>query len=253
VRISVVTPSYNQGAFLEATIESVLGQSGVEVEYIVMDGGSTDGSGQILDRYADRFAYLDRSKDEGQTDALIKGFGRATGEILGWLNSDDLYEPGALASVAKHFAAHPTDRFVFGDSTWIDRDGVVLKRKREMPFNRWVWLRTYNYIAQPSAFWRRDLYEEVGGLDPSFDLAMDTDLFARFSELTHPVHVAQSWSRMRSHPDQKNVRLRARSDEEDARIRGRYARTSGPIWAAERGVARLARIAIRLALGAYGR
>jgi glycosyltransferase involved in cell wall biosynthesis len=253
VRISVVTPSFNQGAFLEATIESVLDQTGVEVEYIVMDGGSTDKSEEILERYADRIAHLDRRKDAGQTDALINGFEFATGDILGWLNSDDLYEPGALARVVAYFAAHPEDRFVFGDSMWIDRDGTVLKRKREIPFIRWVWLRTYNYIPQPSAFWRRDLYEEVGGLDPAFELAMDTDLFARFAERTQPVHVAESWSRMRSHPDQKNVRLRGRSDAEDQVIRRRYASSGGLAWGFERAIARLIRVAARLAIGAYSR
>jgi glycosyltransferase involved in cell wall biosynthesis len=253
VRISVVTPSFNQGEFLEATIKSVLDQTGVELEYIVMDADSTDESGEILARFADRITYLNRRKDAGQTDALIKGFEHATGDILGWLNSDDLYEPGALARVLAHFTHHPADRFIFGDSTWINRGGTVLRRKREVPFNRWVWLRTYNYIPQPSAFWRRELYEEVGGLDRAFELAMDTDLFARFAERTRPVHVAESWSRMRSHPDQKNVRLRAQSDQEDAVIRRRYASTNGIAWGLQRGVARLIRVASRLAIGAYTR
>lgn len=253
MRITVVTPSFNQGDFLEATLRSILEQGYPDLELIVNDGGSTDGTAAILDRYASKLAHVQSRPDGGQTDALIQGFERATGDILGWLNSDDLYEEGTLAEVAAHFARNGGDRFVFGDATWIDSSGVVLRRKREMPFHRWLWLRTYNYIPQPSAFWRRDLYEEVGGLDPAFDLAMDTDLFARFAERTHPRHVSRYWSRMRSHPDQKNVRLRGRSDEEDALVRGRYLVPQGKRWEAERLLARSARIAYRAASGAYWR
>ncbi len=251
-RISVVTPSFNQGVFLEATLRSVLAQRYPNLEFIVMDGGSSDGSAAVIERYSSELAYAQSRPDGGQTDALIQGFARATGEILGWLNSDDLYEADTLAEVANHFAHHG-DRFVYGDATWIDRDGAFLKRKREMPFYRWIWLRTYNYIPQPSAFWRRDLYEEVGGLDASFDLAMDADLFARFSERTRPRHVRRLWSQMRFYPDQKNVRLRSRSDQEDDLIRRRYVTPEGLRWETERVVARTARAAIRAASGAYWR
>ncbi len=144
--ISIVTPSYNQAEFLEATLQSVLAQDYPSVEYLVMDGGSTDGSQQILGRYVSQLAYFQSRPDRGQTDALIQGFGRATGQVIAWLNSDDVYEPGVLSEVAVYFEQHPKHRFVFGDATWIDRDGAVLRRKREMPFNRFVWLRTYNYI-----------------------------------------------------------------------------------------------------------
>ena len=253
MRISIVTPSLNQGAFLEATLTSVLAQTHPDVEYIVMDGGSSDDSGAILERYGHRLAKLVIGPDGGQTDAIANGFALASGDILGWLNSDDVYEPSTLSEVARYFEQNPSVRFVFGDATWIDPAGRVLRRKREMPFWKWVWLRTYNYIPQPSAFWRRDLYEEVGGLDRSFDLAMDTDLFARFSDRTKPAHVPRLWSRMRAHPEQKNVRLRARSDREDDVIRRRYARTAGPRWRIERIVARAIRIASRLAIAAHRR
>jgi glycosyltransferase involved in cell wall biosynthesis len=251
MRITVVTPSFNQAEFLEATIRSVLDQQYPDLEFIVNDGGSTDGTAEILDRYASRLTHVQSRPDGGQTDALIQGFERATGDVLAWLNSDDLYEPGTLEEVASHFRQHPDHRFIYGDSTWIDADGEIIRRKREMPFNRWLWLRTYNYIPQPSAFWRRDLYEAVGGLDAAFDLAMDTDLFARFAEKTQPHHVPRYWSRMRQHPDQKNVRLRGRSDEEDDIIRARYVRPHGVRWNAERGLAKSARLAYRTATGAY--
>jgi glycosyltransferase involved in cell wall biosynthesis len=253
-RISIVTPSLNQGEYLDAALQSVHSQGYPNLEHIVIDGGSTDGSVSILERYRPRLAYVQSQPDGGQTDALIQGFARATGEIQAWLNADDLLEPGALGEVAAFFAEHPADHFVFGDSCWIDRAGAIQRSKREMPFHRAIWLRTYDYIPQPSAFWTRSLYEEVGGLDPSFDLAMDADLFARFAERTPLRHVPRRWSRMRAHPEQKNVRLRARSDLEEARIRARYlTTTSGLRWQAERLVARGMRVAYRTAIGAYWR
>jgi glycosyltransferase involved in cell wall biosynthesis len=251
-RVSIVTPSLNQGAYLSDAIDSVLSQDYPEIEYIVLDGGSTDGSEAVLRRYEDRLAHLRIGPDSGQTGALIEGFARATGDIAGWLNADDVLEPTAIREAVDTFDADPRRRFVFGDSAWIDAAGRTLQPKREMPFHRWIWLRTYNYIPQPSAFWRRDLYDEVGGLDTSFDLAMDSDLFARFAERTNPVHVPRSWSRMRRHPEQKNLRLRAQSDREDERIRRRYlSRTAGFRWELERAVARAARIAYRAAAGSY--
>lgn len=253
-RITIVTPSFNQAEFLEAALASVHGQAYPNLEHIVIDGGSTDGSVEILERFASRLSHLQIGHDRGQTDALIQGFSRATGDILAWLNSDDLLVPGALGEVAAYFTSHPEDSFVFGDSVWIDRVGRVVKRKREMPFIRSVWLRTYDYIPQPSAFWRRSLYEDVGGLDPSFDLAMDADLFARMSERTRLRHVPRIWSHMRAHAGQKNVRLRARSDEEDARIRARYLNaTTGLRWQLECALARAVRIGYRAAIGAYWR
>ncbi len=221
-KITVVTPSYNQARFLEATLRSVHEQGYPNLEHIVIDGGSTDGSVEIIREFEDRLAYWISEPDRGQTDALIKGFSLATGEILAWLNSDDLYEPRTLWEVAEFFTSHPQARFVYGDALWIDTEGRVLRPKKEIPFNRFIWLYDYNYIPQPSAFWRRELYEAVGGLDPRFDLAMDADLWIRFAERTRPVHVRRIWSRMRLYPEQKNQRLRAVSDQEDEIIRGRY-------------------------------
>lgn len=253
MRISVVTPSFNQAEWIEETLRSVANQGYSDIEHIVIDGGSTDGTLGILERFKPTLSYVQSQPDGGQTDALIQGFGRATGDVMAWLNSDDLYEPGTLVEVADHFRRHPEDRFIYGDATWVDRHGVVLRRQREVGFNRFIWLRTYNYIPQPSTFWRRDLYEEVGGLDPSFDLAMDSDLWIRFAERTVPRHIPRLWSRMRSYPEQKNVRLRAESDVEDERIRRRCGVPVGRIGQTERLVARAARIVIRTRTGAYWR
>lgn len=221
-KITVVTPSFNQGRFLEETILSIHRQNYPSLEHIIIDGGSTDESVEIIQKYASRLAYWVSEPDGGQTDALIKGFSKASGEIWAWLNSDDLYEPDTLWEVAEWFQNHPEDKFIYGDALWIDFHGRPLKFKKEIPFNWFIWLYGYNYIPQPSAFWRRELYEQVGGLDRFFDLAMDADLWARFAEVCSPVHVRRVWSQMRFYPEQKNQRLREKSNEEDRIIRQRY-------------------------------
>lgn len=251
VSISVVTPSYNQAEFLEATLRSVLDQGYPRLEYIVIDGGSTDGSPAILDRYRDRLSYAVSEPDAGQTDALIKGFARASGDILAWLNSDDTYEPNTLWEVAAHFAARPRDRFIYGDAIWMDRRGRTIRPKKELPFNRFIWLYDYNYIPQPSAFWRRDLYRQVGGLDPAMQLAMDADLWMRFADVTRPRHIRRVWSRMRAYPEQKNVRLRERSDVEGMTIVRRYVDPRQRGWWLKRRLAKGLRVGWKAATGCY--
>jgi glycosyltransferase involved in cell wall biosynthesis len=221
-KISVVTCCYNHVSFLERTITSVLNQNYPNLEYIVIDGGSTDGSKDIIQRYASRLAYWVSEPDAGQTHALIKGFNRATGDISTWLCSDDLFEPWTLREVANFFEARPKARVVYGDATWIDVQDRVIRKKREHRFNRFIWMHDYNFIPQPSTFWRHDLYLQVGGLDSSFDLAMDADLFARFAEVTKIYHVARPWSRLRTYAQQKNQLYRERSNQEDRIIRQRY-------------------------------
>jgi glycosyltransferase involved in cell wall biosynthesis len=221
-KISVITPSFNQARFLEATMESIHQPGYPNLEHIVIDGGSSDGSREIIESYGDRLAYWVSEPDEGQTDALIRGFRRATGSIQCWLNSDDLFESRTLYDVAEFFSRDPGASFVYGDSTWIDELGRVIKPKREQVWSRFVWLNDNNLITQPSALWRAGLLEAVGGLDPSFVCAMDADLWIRFAEVTRPRHVRRQWSRMRFYPSQKNTRLRELSIEEMRAIRGRY-------------------------------
>jgi glycosyltransferase involved in cell wall biosynthesis len=251
-KISVVTPSYNQAEFLEATMDSIHGPGYPNLEHIVMDGGSTDGSVDIIKRYEDKLAFWVSEPDGGQTNALASGFDRATGDILCWLNSDDLFEPTTLFEVAQYFNDHADADFVYGDSVWIDIAGEVIKPKREHGFNKFIWLFDHDFIPQPSAFWRHDLYRDAGGMDRSFDLAMDGDLWMRFAERTHPRHVARTWSRMRFYPGQKNTKNRHLSLVEEQRIRDRYARPmSDPERSARRLAARSMRFAWRAATGKY--
>jgi glycosyltransferase involved in cell wall biosynthesis len=251
-KITVVTPSYNQAAFIDETMASIHGQGYPNLEHIVIDGGSTDGSVEIIKRYEHHLAHWQSRPDGGQTDALIQGFERATGDILCWLNSDDLYEPQTLFEVADFFSSRPETRFAYGDASWIDQNGVFIKPKREHGFNRFVWFWDHNFIPQPSAFWRASLYREVGGLDRSFNLAMDADLWIRFAEVTAPVHSRRCWSQMRFYPEQKNTSLRSQSLAEMESIRRRYDRNAGRLGAGVRGAAaRSARIALKAAAGGY--
>jgi glycosyltransferase involved in cell wall biosynthesis len=229
-RISLVTCSYNQARYLEATLQSVLSQNYPALEYIVIDGGSTDGSEDILRRYQSQLTYWTSEPDEGQTDALIKGFNWATGEILGWLCSDDLLLPGTLHAIGEFFARHPDEDVAYGDALWIDGEGRFLRPKKEMPFNRFVFLYDHNYIPQPSMFWRRSLYQAVGGLDRSFNLAMDGDLWERFARQRRIAHLPHYLSCMRFYPEQKTRALRPRARAENATLRMRHGGVSKERW-----------------------
>lgn len=178
-RISIITPSFNQAAFLERTLLSVLDQHYPNLEYIVIDGGSADGSVDILEKYDDRLAYWVSEKDRGQSHALNKGFERATGEIVGWLNSDDLYCPNALHHVGEWFLTHPEDEVHYGGLYLIDQtDRITDAHWAATPDVR------YSYhvgmdVHQQSLFWRRDLMERVGVIDESFRFSMDLDFVLR--------------------------------------------------------------------------
>jgi glycosyltransferase involved in cell wall biosynthesis len=178
-RITVVTPSFNQAQFVEATLRSVLDQDYPDLEYIVLDGGSSDGSVEIIERYAPRLAYWHSRKDAGQADAIATGFEMSTGEVLCWLNSDDVLLPGALRIVGEYFRRHRRVGFLYGNRLVIDAAG------REIGRHVWPWLITRSHwalgqpLAQECCFWRRDLYERAGGIDRSKFFIMDYDLFFR--------------------------------------------------------------------------
>jgi glycosyltransferase involved in cell wall biosynthesis len=250
--ISIVTCSFNQDLFLEAAIKSVLFQNYPNLEYIIIDGGSSDKSKIIIEKYAQELAYWVSEPDRGQSDALIKGFSHATGDIMGWLCSDDLLEPGALTEVAEIFAANPQIEVIYGDALWIDEQGRTLRAKKEHAFNRFIWLHDHNYLPQPATFWRRGVYEKVGGLDPSFDLAMDADLWIRFAEVAPIHHVRRTFARMRFYPEQKNQRLRQASNEEDRRIRQRYVSGKSDMYMKlANGLARCMRVSLKLVNRCY--
>lgn len=179
-RITVVTPSFNQGRFLEETIRSVLLQGYPNLEYIIMDGGSTDESIEILRRYEPFLNYLHIGPDGGQSAAIADGFDRATGEILAWLNSDDLYMPGALARVGRFFTLNPESVFLHSDVQLIAENSQPCGMLHASPTNLFL---TKNTGAhgwwQPGTFWHRETYMACGVLDRQLQFCMDRDLFIR--------------------------------------------------------------------------
>jgi glycosyltransferase involved in cell wall biosynthesis len=203
--VSIVTPSYGQVRFLENTIQSVFDQDYPNIEYIIVDGGSSDGSVEIIRRYADRLAWWVSEKDRGQTDAINKGFARAKGDILAWLNSDDTYAPHAITEAVEFLRARPEVGLVYGDANFIDENGNVLGRFPAAQTDYRRLRQGYVHIPQQASFWRAYLWRKVGPLDPSFYFAMDYDLWVRLSKLA-PVHyVPRLWANFRLHAQGKTI------------------------------------------------
>ena len=167
--VSIVIPSYNQARYLGATLRSVLEQDYSSMEVIVIDGGSTDGSVEIIQRYADRLAYWASESDRGQVDAINKGLQRASGEIVAWLNSDDLYLPGAVSDAVAVLTAHPDAGMVYGDGLLIDSENRLLDRHHYPPLTA-LDLLCFNVLLQPATFMRRSALEEAGFLSEAYDL-----------------------------------------------------------------------------------
>ncbi len=203
--VTIVTPSYNQAHFLEATILSVLNQDYPNMEYIIVDGGSTDGSEEIIRRYSDRLSWWVSEKDRGQTDAINKGFAHANGEILAWINSDDTYESGAVSAAVGFFRGRPEVGLVYGDANFIDENGRVIGRFPAAQTDYRRLKRGYVHIPQQSAFFRADLWHKVGPLDPSFYFAMDYDLWVRLAHLAPIQYIPFLWANFRLHSTGKTV------------------------------------------------
>ncbi len=203
--VSIVTPSYNQAAFLEATICSVLGQDYPRIEYILVDGGSKDGSPEIIQRYSDRLAWWVSERDRGQTDAINKGFAHASGQILAWLNSDDTYQPSAIREAVAYLQAHPTTGMVYGDCNFINAEGVQIGRFPAAQTDFRHLKQGYVHIPQQAAFWRADLWRQVGPLDPAFFFAMDYDLWVRLAKISRLDYNPRTWANFRLHGSGKTV------------------------------------------------
>jgi len=214
--ISLVTPSFNQGDFIESTIRSVLDQKYPRLEYLVLDGGSTDGSADIIEKHADQLTYWRSHPDDGQYAAINEGFRRCTGEVMGWINSDDLYAPWALSVVGEVFAQLPEVEWITTiiPLMW-NHAGLAVHGTQRVPMTRNRFMRmayahdpaTNGYfIQQESTFWRRSLWERAGGeLDTSLVLAADFELWSRFFGLTRLYGVATPLGGFRVHPGQKTA------------------------------------------------
>ena len=212
MKISIITPSFNQFNFLKETVESIHSQNidtDIVIEHVIVDGGSTDGTVEYLKALDDKVVWLSE-KDKGQADAVNKGIRMATGEIIGWLNSDDLYLPGALHTVAEYFEQNPDCSWVYGRCRIIDKDGT----------ERWKWITRYknarlrkftmdkllreNFISQPAVFFRKELFAEAGPLDLTLHYAMDYDLWLRFARLAVPGVLHKDLASFRRHGSSKS-------------------------------------------------
>ena len=177
MKVSVVTPSFNQARFIERTLDSVRHQVGAEVEHLVFDGGSGDGTVDILGRCGPGVAWTS-ARDDGQADAVNQGFRAATGDVIGWLNSDDVYRPGAIARVVEYFAGHPDVDVVYGKADLIDADDHALGSYPTEPWNL-ERLKDVCYICQPALFMRREVVRRHGALDGRLHYCMDYEYWLR--------------------------------------------------------------------------
>lgn len=243
-RITIVTPSFNQASFLERTIVSVLDQRYANLEYIIVDGGSTDGSVDIIRKYSDKLAWWVSESDNGQTDAINKGIRRATGEWVAWQNSDDVYYPGVFRDLATAAARRPKAGLIIGDLMLIDEHGRPLRDVRYVKPNYNAMRAEGMLIANQSAFWRRDLQQALGLLDESFHCSFDFEWFLRLTRYTECTHVAGIWGALRLHGETKTSTQALRFQEENCRILlGREM----PAW--QRNLYKLRRMALMLGRG----
>lgn len=215
--VSIVTPSYNQADFLALTMRSVIAQDYPHLEYIVVDGGSTDGSVEVIQRHSDQLSWWVSEPDRGQAHAINKGFGRSRGEVVAWLNSDDLYWPGAVREAVAALEADPGVGFVYANATSIDGAG--------RPFNDMVFepydlddLLSFNIICQPAVFMRHEVLRQAGYLQSDFHYLLDHSLWLRMARLAPMAHIPSYWAFARYHPAAKNIALAAEFGEEAFRI-----------------------------------
>jgi len=229
-KFSVITPSFNQAEFIERSLRSVHEQAaGLPVEHIVIDGGSNDGTLEILEKHRGEIAFISEH-DRGMGDALNKGFSMASGEIIGWLNSDDIYLPGTLQKVADFFDRHPDCLWLFGNCRIIDDQDREIRRwitayknRRSLKYS-YERLLVENFISQPAVFMRREALEAAGPVDRELPTAMDYDLWLRLAKLGDPGYINEDLSCFRVHTRSISSRNYKRQFMEQYRIHARYDR-----------------------------
>lgn len=222
--VSIITPSFNQARFLEETIQSVLSQDYPNLEYLIVDGGSDDGSMDIIQRYAGQLAWWVSEPDQGQTEAINKGFSHAKGEVFAWINSDDSYHPGAISEAVTFLQAHPQATMVYGDANLVNEQGNIIGHfpARQTDLNKL--LRGSVHIPQQATFFWARYWKQIGPLDPEFQFAMDYDLWVRLSKLGPIIYTPRLWANFRLHEKGKSVAIDDRCYPEMIRV---YQRERG--------------------------
>lgn len=229
-KISIITPSFNQAAYLDETIRSVLDQQYPDLEYIVIDGGSTDGSIDVIRKYQQQIAYWESGKDRGQSHAINKGLARATGDIVAWLNSDDLYFPGTLKRVNDLFQANPWADLVYGTGENFWNDG----RRQDcfsLPFDPVGFMERVT-IPQPAVFWKRNLHGRIGMLDESLHLMMDYELWVRIFYTFKTFRSNERFARLRQHSKAKTANNPKELYLEYRKILSRFISSVSQPWVA---------------------
>ncbi len=227
--ITVITPSYNQARFIERTIKSVLSQAYPRLEYIIIDGGSTDGTIEILKRYSNSLRWVSE-KDSGQTSAINKGIRMSSGEIIGYLNSDDLYEQGALEKVADFFLENPSCKWATGLCGIVDAADAevrtVVKQYKNLllrHFNSYATLLATNYISQPATFLKREVFTEFGFFDENEDRVMDYEFWLRIGRTHAPCVINDYLARFRVHAQSKTSGGFRKTFRDEMRVARRYS------------------------------
>ena len=229
--IAIVTPSYNQAKYLENTIVSVLSQEYPRFEYIIMDGGSTDGSREIIQKYEARLSYWRSVADQGQADAIFRGFEIGSGDILGWVNSDDVLMPGCLARVGSWFASHPNEEWVVGGCITIGEKGETLRNRFGLPIYNLGSRVNFRQLLfsgcpfnQPASFWRRRAFFETGGFDRSLQFCFDRDMYLRLAQRRISGNIGVILAMYRIHTASKSSTIQDVQARENALLETRYGR-----------------------------
>lgn len=219
ITVSIITPSYNQARFIDDTLRSVLSQRDQVHEYFLLDGGSTDNTMEIVDRYADRIDHVVSEKDKGQSDAIHKGFARATGDVLAWINSDDVLLPGMVKQVRDAFERHPEWDVLTAWHVTIDAETRVRSAHR-LPSESVGWMSWgVMHVCQQTCFFKRSLYEKLGGLNLELHCVMDTEMWLRMlSAGARWGHIPQYTAAFRVHDDMKGKTWLKRYAEENAML-----------------------------------
>jgi glycosyltransferase involved in cell wall biosynthesis len=221
LKLSVIVPVLTKSDFIDDLFGSLFNQQGIkrsELEVIVIDGGPESRTGKVIKRYSGQLAFWESEPSGNQVSALAKGFKLATGDIFTWLSPGNLLESWTVREVLDFFKSRPDVQFVYGNARLIDNEGNILKIRREIPFSWYIWLYDHNYIPQPAAFWRRQIYEEIGGIKEIPGVSVDDYLWANFAQHTHLYHVNKLWAKMHEETKNRNHFFEVKSSLEGRRV-----------------------------------